>query len=251
MILQQGKIYEVGGAVRDKYLFNKSISKDHDYLVTGIPFDELSNKLKKFGKVDLVGRSFGVIKFTRFINGQPYTYDIALPRKDISTGTGHKDFKVDFDPNLSVEDDLYRRDFTVNAMAISLDGNILIDPLNGLKDLKLKKIRMVYDKSFKDDPLRMLRAIQFAARFEFEIEPVTFKAIRKYANLIKSGPSNSTLKLSNVPSINFNSNCCSTINSSDDTLTTKFGGMMISFALYAFPISNLPDPDSLIENSLP
>lgn len=210
MILQQGKIYEVGGAVRDKYLFKKSISKDHDYLVTGIPFDELSDKLKKYGKVDLVGRSFGVIKFTRFVNGEAHTFDISLPRKDISTGSGHKDFKVDFDPNLSVEDDLYRRDFTINAMAISLDDNILIDPLNGLEDLKLKKIRMVYDKSFKDDPLRMLRAIQFASRFGFEIEPDTFKAMKKHANLIKTiSPEriaeefNKLLELSDKPSDGF------------------------------------------------
>jgi tRNA nucleotidyltransferase (CCA-adding enzyme) len=210
MILQHGKIYEVGGAVRDKYLFGKNISKDHDYLVTGIPFDELSKKLKKHGKVDLVGRSFGVIKFTRFIDGEPQTYDIALPRKDISTGAGHKDFNVDFDPNLSVEDDLYRRDFTINAMAISLDDNQLIDPLKGLEDLKSKKIRMVYKDSFKDDPLRMLRAIQFAARFEFEIDADTVKAMKKHANLINTiSPEriaeelNKLLELSEKPSIGF------------------------------------------------
>jgi tRNA nucleotidyltransferase (CCA-adding enzyme) len=210
MILQQGKIYEVGGAVRDKYLFGENTSKDHDYLVTGIPFDELSTKLKKFGKVDLVGRSFGVIKFTKFINGEPNTYDIALPRKDISTGAGHKDFNVDFDPNLSVEDDLYRRDFTINAMAISLDDKKLIDPLNGMADIESKQIRMVYEDSFKDDPLRMLRAIQFSARFDFEIEAGTFNAMKKHADLINTiSPEriaeelNKLLELSEKPSTGF------------------------------------------------
>lgn len=185
-ILSSGRIYEVGGAVRDKLLFGNLKSKDHDYLVTGIPYKELSQLLKKHGKVDLVGRSFGVIKFTQHINGKPYTFDIALPRTERSTGIGHKDFDVHFDPGLSIEDDLTRRDFTINAMAVALDTRELVDPLNGRDDLNKKQIRMVYPDSFKDDPLRMLRAIQFAARFEFDIEPDTYTAICEHAELIAS-----------------------------------------------------------------
>ena len=94
-ILKVGSIYEVGGAVRDKFLYQNIKPKDHDYLVTGIPYNELSKMLKQFGKVDLVGRSFGVIKFTQFKDGKPKTFDITLPRKEFSTGTGHKDFEVD------------------------------------------------------------------------------------------------------------------------------------------------------------
>lgn len=185
-ILKAGSIYEVGGAVRDKFLFQKIKPKDHDYLVTGIPYNQLSKMLKQFGKVDLVGRSFGVIKFTQFIDGKPKTFDITLPRKEYSTGVGHKDFEVDFDAELHIETDLQRRDFTINAMAVSLKDEILIDPLDGQADLKNKKIRMVYLNSFVDDPLRMLRAVQFAARFEFGIEKETYEALIEHAKLINT-----------------------------------------------------------------
>ncbi|MCP4703250.1 MAG: CCA tRNA nucleotidyltransferase, partial [candidate division Zixibacteria bacterium] len=185
-ILQQGHIYEVGGAVRDRLLSQSIEAKDRDYLVCGIPYSNLSRLLKNYGKVDLVGRSFGVIKFTQKRNSDPYTFDISLPRKEHSTGVGHKDFEVLFDPGLSVEDDLTRRDFTINAMAFSLDNKKLIDPLNGQLDLEKRQIRMVSDQAFPEDPLRMLRAIQFAARLDFSIEPKTLKAIKKNASLIQS-----------------------------------------------------------------
>ncbi len=178
-ILKKGRIYEVGGAVRDRFLLKGKSVKDRDYLVTGVAYDDLTGILKTHGRVDLVGRSFGVIKFTEFRDGAAYTFDVTLPRKEYSTGVGHKDFRVDFDPQLKVEDDLLRRDFTINAMAVSLDKDELIDPLNGRLDLENRQLRMVYDGSFEDDPLRMLRAVQFAARFNFIIEPKTFEAIRR------------------------------------------------------------------------
>ncbi len=185
-ILQQGQIYEVGGAVRDRLLSNAIEAKDRDYLVCGIPYSDLSKLLRNYGKVDLVGRSFGVIKFTQKRNSDLHTFDISLPRKEHSTGVGHKDFEVLFDPDLSVEDDLTRRDFTINAMALSLDSDELIDPLNGQLDLEKKQIRMVSTRAFPEDPLRMLRAIQFAARLGFSIEPKTLKAIKENASLIHS-----------------------------------------------------------------
>lgn len=182
VILQKGRIYKVGGAVRDSLL--QRPVKERDYLVSGIPYQELSAILKDYGKVDLVGRSFGVIKFTQMHGDNKYTFDIALPRKEFSTGVGHKDFEVSFDPYLKIEEDLTRRDFTINAMALPLDGGELIDPLGGLVDLHNKIIRMVSPNSFPEDPLRMLRAVQFAARFKFIIEPVTFEAIKEHAGLI-------------------------------------------------------------------
>jgi tRNA nucleotidyltransferase (CCA-adding enzyme) len=185
-ILARGRVYEVGGAVRDRLLYEEVPSKDRDYLVTGIPYSELSEILGRHGRVDLVGQSFGVIKFTQFIEGQPQTFDITLPRREHSTGVGHKDFAVAFDPALPVEDDLVRRDFTINAMALALDNNELVDPLHGRLDLENRQLRMVYPASFEDDPLRMLRAVQFAARFEFVIEPETFSAMRNRAALIKT-----------------------------------------------------------------
>jgi len=185
-ILQEGKIYEVGGAVRDRLMNRGAIVKDRDYLVCGIPYRRLSELLKDYGQVDLVGKSFGVIKFTQYKNDNRFTFDIALPRREISTGAGHKDFKVDFDPDLKVEDDLYRRDFTINAMAVSLENEKLIDPYGGKKDLDEGLIRKVAEISFEDDPLRMLRAIQFAARFEFDIEEKTYQSIQENADLIEN-----------------------------------------------------------------
>ncbi|MDX9858621.1 MAG: HD domain-containing protein [candidate division Zixibacteria bacterium] len=184
-ILAKGRIYEVGGAVRDRFLGHRPI-KDRDYLVTGIPYDALTGILRRFGRVDLVGRSFGVIKFTQYHDSTPRTFDISLPRREYSTGTGHRDFDVEFDPNLPVEADLVRRDFTINAMAIALPGGELIDPLEGMVDLKNRCLRMTSPTSFPEDPLRMLRAVQFSARFGFEIEPSTLAAMTQHHALIHS-----------------------------------------------------------------
>jgi tRNA nucleotidyltransferase (CCA-adding enzyme) len=185
-ILSRGRIFEVGGAVRDKYLKPDMRVKDRDYLVTGIPYDELTKILKSHGRVDLVGRSFGVIKFTQSQNEKLLTFDITLPRKEHSTGVGHKDFEVSFDPGIPVEEDLKRRDFTINAMAIALDNDELVDPLDGMVDLKQGQLRMTSVNSFEEDPLRMLRAVQFAARFDLQIEPETFAAMTANSSQIKT-----------------------------------------------------------------
>ncbi|MBD3333043.1 HDIG domain-containing protein [candidate division GN15 bacterium] len=183
-IIEAGRIYEVGGAVRDQLLYGSLQETDLDYLVTGVPYDRLSQILKRHGRVDLVGRSFGVIKFTQHVKGRPVTFDITLPRTEHSTGIGHRDFEVRHDPELPVEADLVRRDFTINAMALALDTHDLVDPLGGREDLELRQLRIVYPESFKDDPLRMLRAVQFAARFEFSVELETFRLMREHAELI-------------------------------------------------------------------
>jgi len=185
-VLKKGRIFEVGGAVRDRFMLDGRAVKDRDYLVTGIPYDDLTGILKDHGRVDLVGSSFGVIKFTQSKSGVSHTFDITLPRKEHSTGSGHKEFSVAFDPFMKVEDDLARRDFTINAMAFALDNEELIDPLDGRVDLQKRQLRMVYGNSFIDDPLRMLRAVQFAARFNLIIEPKTFAALREHASLIKT-----------------------------------------------------------------
>ncbi|MFQ6009292.1 MAG: CCA tRNA nucleotidyltransferase, partial [Candidatus Zixiibacteriota bacterium] len=210
-ILQRGRIYEVGGTVRDRLLGRNNTTPDRDYLVTGIPYDELTEILKNHGQVNLVGKSFGVIKFTQYVGGTAQTFDITLPRREHSTGVGHKDFDVAFDPFLKVEEDLSRRDFTVNAMALALDSEELIDPLDGRLDIEMRQLRIAYDKSFEDDPLRMLRAVQFAARFEFTVEPKTFEIMCRHASLIKTVSNeriaeelNKLLVLAEKPSIGFN-----------------------------------------------
>ncbi len=187
-ILQEGRMYEVGGYVRDTLMETSPDPKDRDYLVSGISIDRLQTILRHHGFVDLVGRSFGVIKFTPYNQAvtPPVTYDISLPRSEVSTGTAHTDFDVRFDPGLSVEEDLIRRDFTINAMARDVADNRLIDPYGGQADMAAKLIRMVSATSFAEDPLRMLRAIQFAARFEFEIEDDTMTALRQHVDLIRT-----------------------------------------------------------------
>ena len=209
-ILARGKIYEVGGAVRDRLMSATATSQDRDYLVTGIDYDSLTELLRKHGRVDLVGKSFGVIKFTQFRQGVRNTFDIALPRREHSTGWGHREFEVAFDPELSVEDDLVRRDFTINAMAVALDSDEIIDPFGGREDLKRRHLRMVYEDSFEDDPLRMIRAVQFAARFKFEIEPATFAAMKRCAHKIATVSAerineelNKLLRLAEKPSQGF------------------------------------------------
>ncbi len=190
-ISSAGSIYEVGGVVRDRMLNIVNPEADKDYLVCGVPIDDLIKILRKTGRVDVVGKSFGVIKYTEFGKGADgekvsRTFDIALPRVEKSTGSGHKDFEVDFDPSISIEDDLRRRDFTVNAMAESLPDRELIDPYGGREDLEKRVLRIVTEDSFVEDPLRMLRGVQFAARFEMELSPETLESMRENAALIKT-----------------------------------------------------------------
>ncbi len=178
-----GKVYEVGGTVRDRLMGRDQ--KDRDLLITHLPINDLIKILKRHGDVFTVGKSFGVIKFYPK-EDKDTCLDIALPRNEVSTGTGHRDFQVDFDPNLPVEVDLSRRDFTVNAMALEVATGRLIDPFSGEGDLKTRTLRMVSQTAFEEDPLRMLRGIQFAARFHLTIEPGTFEAMQRHADLIRT-----------------------------------------------------------------
>lgn len=187
-----GKIWVVGGAVRDALNPESPPSKDIDLLVTNLDFNDPDLAIKAIievlnpisESVGVFGERFGVIKAV--VDGEDL--DIAIPReKEEKTGSGHADFNVVLDPRASVEDDLARRDFTINAMASSLDGSQIVDKFGGLEDMKNKVIRAVGNpfNRFSEDPIRMIRAIQFAARFGFSIEPSTFKAMRKHADLIK------------------------------------------------------------------
>lgn len=179
----QGEIYAVGGSVRDLIL--EKPLKDLDLLVRHIKIDELVQILKKCGYTNLVGKSFGVIKFFPD-EDKNIEIDIALPRKEISTGVGHKDFSVEFDETLDIAKDLKRRDFTMNAIAQNIMTGEIIDPTEGRRDIQNKIIKTVFENSFKEDPLRLLRAIQFASRFDFKIEEKTFSEIKKYAPLIET-----------------------------------------------------------------
>jgi len=175
--------YIVGGAVRDDLLPDAPPSKDIDFLVRGLPIEDLIRVLEPLGKVVPMGMEFGTV--TAFIDGE--SFDFALPRTEESTGRGHKDFKIIADHTAPVEEDLGRRDFTMNALAKDSEGNI-IDMFGGIQDIQDKVIRAVGDplERFKEDPLRILRAIQFAVRFGFDIESDTAAAMEKYANRLDS-----------------------------------------------------------------
>ena len=179
-----GKIYQIGGAVRDEIL--GKVSKDLDLLVVGIELDELSRVLKPFGKVNLVGKAFGILKFVP--EGESEEVDISIPRVDSkSTGKGHKDFEVKLGKGITLQQDQLRRDFWINALAKDIDTGEVIDvERKGMTDIKNKEIRMISPVAFEEDPLRMLRAIQFAARFGFKIEKETFKEIKKNARSIST-----------------------------------------------------------------
>jgi tRNA nucleotidyltransferase/poly(A) polymerase len=167
-----GEVYAVGGYVRD--LIRGIPSEDVDILITHHSVDNIIEKIQPYGKVDLVGKSFGIIKFT--INGK--TYDLALPRKEVPRGTAvkkHKDFVISADPNLPLEKDLERRDFRCNSLALRLADNKVIDPFNGESDIKAKKIRLSNPAAFPDDPLRVLRVARFASVLEFSVDPKIYE----------------------------------------------------------------------------
>lgn len=170
-----GDVYAVGGYVRDT--MRNAEPPEVDVLIARHPLDEIKAGLEKHGRVDLVGRSFGIIKFT--LDGR--TYDIALPRRDTAVETsarGHKDFVIDADPYLPVETDLERRDFTINSMALRLKDDQLIDPFGGKKDTLAGLIRTTNPRAFPEDPLRVLRAARFASVLEFRIDPAIYEAAR-------------------------------------------------------------------------
>ena len=178
-----GRVCMVGGTLRD-FLLGKPC-KDLDLLVAGLPQHDLMRLLRRRGRVQRVGQAFGVLKFTpRDWSGPPI--DIALPRVETSTGVGHRDFEVAFDHALPIETDLERRDFTINAMALDLLAERLIDPFGGHADLEARVLRQVSPLAFPEDPLRMLRGVQFASRFGLHVEPETRSAMTTHAASIST-----------------------------------------------------------------
>lgn len=150
-----GVSFFVGGYVRDQLLGTDN--KDIDIEVFGIESDKLHELLKTIGKVDAVGKSFGVFKMGDL--------DISLPRREKKEGKGHKGFQVTTDPYMTVKEAASRRDFTINAIYKNTITNELIDPFNGILDLENKILRPTSER-FKEDPLRVLRGIQFISRFD-------------------------------------------------------------------------------------
>lgn len=186
------QIYLVGGAVRD--LFLSVPTQDYDFVVRNLSLKQLENFLSLHGKVNLVGQNFGVLKFTPFKQAFFSEIDFALPRQDFSFETGgYRDVEAQYDSQLPIEEDLSRRDFTVNSMAVELNFGILkkfilIDPYQGQKDLKAKVIKSVGqpEKRFAEDYSRLLRGIRFVCQLscnkvnpKWKIERETWQAIKK------------------------------------------------------------------------
>jgi tRNA nucleotidyltransferase (CCA-adding enzyme) len=164
-----GRALIVGGWVRDR--LRGEPSKDIDLEVFGIQQDRLPALLTPFGRVEPVGQSFPVYK----VGG----LDVALPRRESKSGRGHKGFEVVGDPSMSIEDAARRRDFTVNAIAWDPLTDVYEDPFRGRDDIGRRVLRVVDPARFGDDSLRVLRAIQFAARFEFTLHDDTADLCRR------------------------------------------------------------------------
>ena len=163
-----GKPIIVGGSVRD-YLLNNVVS-DFDIEVYNIcSFEIFENLLSKWGTLNFVGKSFGVLKLE--IDNE--IYDFSFPRLENKSGIGHKAFDIEIDCNLSFSSAAKRRDFTINAIGYDYTKKEFLDPFNGLKDVKSKLLRHIDDDTFMEDPLRVYRAVQFCARFEFELDKNT------------------------------------------------------------------------------
>lgn len=163
----------VGGAVRDALL--KIEPKDIDIEVYGINYNDLMEFLSKYGKVDLVGKKFGVIVFNP--KGCEMKYDFSVPRRENKVGIGHTEFEITFDKDMTPKDAAARRDFTFNALAYNPLNNEIHDYFGGIKDLENRTIRHTSDK-FKEDSLRILRCFQFMSRFGFSVHEDTIHEIK-------------------------------------------------------------------------
>ena len=164
------KIYKVGGSIRDEIL--KRPIHDNDYVVVGSSIEEMISLGYK-----QVGKDFPV-----FLHPETHE-EYALARIEVSTGKGHKDFKFEFGPKITLEMDLCRRDFSINALAKDMETDQIIDYFNGLLDINNKVLRHV-SPHFVEDPLRVLRAARFVSQLEFSIHPSTIKLCKQ---MIKNG----------------------------------------------------------------
>jgi tRNA nucleotidyltransferase (CCA-adding enzyme) len=164
-----GRPMVVGGAVRDALLGLPL--KDFDLEVYGLPAARLRALLATLGPVDAVGQAFTVFKLGGL--GTAGGVDVSLPRRDSKVGPGHRGIAVEGDPFLPVAEAARRRDFTLNALLYDPASGELLDPHGGRRDLEARVLRAVDPGSFGEDPLRALRAVQLAARFELSVESGT------------------------------------------------------------------------------
>jgi tRNA nucleotidyltransferase (CCA-adding enzyme) len=177
--------YLVGGAVRDELLGRES--KDADFVVPGVDYEGLHAALAPHGKVEELevgGRRVGARLHPRDRTLRilaPAGIEFAPPRAERSTGPGRHDFEIVADPKLSIEDDMARRDFTVNAMARRLETGEIVDPFGGAEDLKNGVLRTVRERSFAEDPLRLIRGLRLVSQLGLEPDRETLQQMRTEA----------------------------------------------------------------------
>src|SRR5581483_3020889 len=164
-----GRAMLVGGWVRDRLLDHES--KDYDLEVYAVEPEALRGILKKFGRVNTVGEHFAVYKLVCYApNDERLEIDVSIPRRESKSGRGHRGFTIEGDPRMSFEEAARRRDFTINAILYDTLADQFIDPYDGIRDLRQKRLRAVAAETFVEDSLRVLRAVQFAARFEMSVD---------------------------------------------------------------------------------
>jgi tRNA nucleotidyltransferase (CCA-adding enzyme) len=177
--------YLVGGAVRDELIGLES--KDADFVVPGVDYDGLRRALEPHGRVEeleVAGRRVGARLYPddRAVRAAaPAGIEFAPPRTERSTGPGRHDFEIVADPNLSIEDDMARRDFTVNAIARHLDTGQLVDPFGGAGDLERRVLRAVGPRSFAEDPLRIVRGLRLVSQLGLTPDESTLRQMRDEA----------------------------------------------------------------------
>ncbi|HVN69973.1 MAG TPA: HD domain-containing protein [Candidatus Binatia bacterium] len=183
-VLPPGSLFAVGGRVRDQIRAGLAGAEmppvDSDYVVTGLSLEALEQRLRPLGRVGVVGASFAVLKLT--VDGQ--TVDVATPRRERSTGSGHREFDVESGTAVTLLEDLARRDFRMNMIALALPSGEIVDPFGGEADIRARRIDILAPAAFREDPLRMLRAAQFAARFEYSVTDGVREAMRAAAALV-------------------------------------------------------------------
>jgi tRNA nucleotidyltransferase (CCA-adding enzyme) len=167
------KAYLVGGCVRDALLGLPQ--KDFDIEAFGVSYENLAVALARWGRTDLVGKSFGVVKLTTRSGA---LYDFTVPRRDSKVAPGHRGFEISCDPGIEPRDAAARRDFTINALMFDPRADQVLDFFNGVEDLRTKTLRHTTE-AFTEDPLRVLRGMQFAGRFGLKAAPETITLSRK------------------------------------------------------------------------
>jgi tRNA nucleotidyltransferase (CCA-adding enzyme) len=181
--------YLVGGAVRDELLGLES--KDADFLVPGVDHAQLEAALARHGRVEdleVAGQLVGVRLWPRDGDVRelaPKGIEFAPPRRERSTGPGRRDFEIVVDPEASVEDDMARRDFTVNAIARRLDSGELVDPFGGQDDLAERVLRTVSERSFAEDPLRIVRGLRLVSQLDLAPDEATLQQMADEAISIR------------------------------------------------------------------